>query len=226
MKTVALSVGGSALSKEDGWNTEFAEGLVKLLDNYKDTRFLIGVGGGFINKQIVVGLKPYKKKQFVLDEIGTVVTKLNATILKSFFNSDDVYPLIPSTLNEVRNAIAVSRIVVFGGLIEGVTTDTDTAIALEAAGGDFLINVSNTPYVYDKDPKEPGAKKLEKLTHEQMVELARKYDKREARTNFIFDMVASALAMRDSIRVAFADANVANIRLALDRKKHPGSLIE
>jgi predicted uridylate kinase len=227
MKTIVVSLGGSILSTEKGFDVDFSKEIAAMLNGYKDTRFIIATGGGYAAGSYVDSLRG-SVDVFSLDEVGMAITKINALALKVILERrvGDVHPIIPDTLGEVRKAAASHRVVVMGGLLEGVTTDADAIIACEATGSNMLINISKTAYVYDKDPKEKGAKRLERLTHDEMIDLAHRYDQRAPRTHFVFDLVASKLAKRSNITVYFTDANMANIKAIIEGRKSEGTVVK
>jgi uridylate kinase len=225
MQTIGISIGGSILSTKEGYNIEFAQRFARLLSSYKDYKFVIVTGGGYLARDYIRLTKTLVDDAYLLDEIGTTVTKLNAMMLKNVFKKGEVYPSIPTTLDEVKAAHSISKIVVLGGLMEGITTDTDTVLACEAVGAASMLNVSKEAFVYDRDPKEPGAKKLLNLTYEQMLSIASKYDTRGPGTNFIFDVIATGLARRSGMKVIFTDSDTEHIKQAIEGKKHYGSLM-
>ncbi len=227
MKTIGLSIGGSILSTEKGFDAELGSKLAALIREKKDTRFIVVIGGGNIARSCIASLKSRVKNMHALDEVGTLCTRINALMFRWLFNdTDGVNPTIPTTLDEVKRAFAVSRVVVLGGMIEGITTDTDTVLACEAVGATEMINISRVSYVYDKDPKLKGAKKLERMSYDQMIELANSSDSRAPGTNFVFDIVAAKLVKRSGIKVYFSDANIENLRNIIEKKKSYGTIVQ
>ena len=122
MRTVVVSLGGSVLSTEKGFNVDFAKKFIALLNSYNDTRFIIATGGGYVNSSYVDSLRD-SVEVFSLDEIGLAFTKINALALKVMLEHkvDDVSPVIPNTLGEVRSAAASHRVVIMGGMLERST---------------------------------------------------------------------------------------------------------
>ncbi|MBI4975444.1 UMP kinase, partial [Candidatus Peregrinibacteria bacterium] len=69
--------------------------------------------------------------------------------------------------------MSLPPIVVIGGTIPGITTDTDSVLLAEALKAQRLVNISNTDAIYDSNPKtNPNAKKFSSLGYEQLIDLA------------------------------------------------------
>jgi uridylate kinase len=227
MKTMCISLGGSVISKKTGVNVSYARKLYRLLNEYKNRyRFIITVGGGYATKLYVQSSKQFIKNNLVLDEIAIAITRINALMLKDLLSDLDVYPNVVSDLNELRMATGNNSIVVLGGLLPGMTTDAVAVLACELVGGSLLFNVSRNSYVYDRPPEEEGAKKLESISHDQLIEIASRYDSRIARSNFVFDLVASKLAKRSGIEIRFVNDDIRELKLALDNKAHTGTVVK
>lgn len=223
-----ISLGGSVISKSDGPNVRYVDKFADLIARHRDKRFIITVGGGHTAKAYVEASKEFTSNNFLLDEIGINATRINAMLVRSAIASrtDGVFHSIPTDTEGIRRGIEVSRIVVLGGLVPGITTDAVSIIAGELAGSKILINVSNIAYVYDRPPDEHGAKKFEKMTHGELIGLAAKYDQRVARSNFIFDLVGAKLAGRSKMRIFFVDDSVDELGKLLEGKKHNGTVVE
>jgi Uridylate kinase len=99
-------------------------------------------------------------------------------------------------------------------------------LASEVVNSKVMINIGNGSFVYDKPPSKSGAKRLEKLDHNKLVEIAAKYDTREADASFIFDLVASKLAKRANIEIRFVNDQIEELRSAIINRKHNGSIVK
>ena len=141
-----------------------------------------------------------------LDTIGVQFTRLNAFAVRELAaQSLDVYPTVVKTVKQVKSAIKKHKVVFMGGLdTTGITTDTVTALACESINSKTLINLSSEAYVYDRPPKEPGAKRLKSLSYDQLISLANKFGRQRPGVNFIFDITASKIVKRAKIEVRFA----------------------
>ncbi len=220
-------MGGSVFSRESGFNIEYVSGLAKLIKRYKDFEFVIVVGGGYASRLYINQAKSIVTNNLILDEIGIEFTKLNTILFKNFMKDYvDVYSGEITDIEELKEALTKNRVVVLGGLMPGITTDSIAVLACEATGCKKLVNISSESYVYDKNPKEKGAKRLEKLTHDQLIDIAFRSDARTAGSNFIFDLVASKLAKRSDIDLYFVDDKVGSMEDVLQGKKHEGSVVK
>jgi uridylate kinase len=225
MQTICISLGGSIVATEEGFNADYIIELSKVLERYKGIKFVITVGGGYISRQYINALRARGVREYSLDELGIAFTHANAIAIKSLFKGEDIYQNIVSNIDELKDANLHNRIVFTCGYMPGITTDAVSAISCEAIGGKMLINISKEPYIYDRNPSEHGAKKLARISHSRLVELAEKYDTREAKANFIFDIVASKIAKRSNIRLEFVGEDIHELEKAIAMKPHKGSTV-
>ncbi|MDE1768045.1 MAG: hypothetical protein KGH62_01635 [Candidatus Micrarchaeota archaeon] len=227
MDTICMSLGGSMVSRETGVNVSFIRRLAKVLKRYTGKyKFIITVGGGYASRLYIGSSRQIIKNEAVLDEIAIAITRINALIVKDLFSDMDVYPNIVTELNELRMANKSNNVVLMGGLLPGISTDAVSTLACEVAGSKTLINISEDAYIYDRPPKEKGAKKLETVTHNRMIEVASLRDTRQAGSNFVFDLVAAKLAKRGNIEVRFVSDDLQQLELAITGKKHAGTTVK
>ena len=128
-------------------------------------------------------------------------------------------------MEELNAGITLSDIVIMGGIIPGITTDSVAMLACELTGCRKMINISRENYVYDRPIRENGAKKLPKLNHQQLVDIANRCDDRSAGSNFILDFFAAKIAKRSNIDILFVNDSITELAKALDGKKHTGSIV-
>jgi uridylate kinase len=227
-RTITISLGGSVLSRKEGYNIGYASEFCELVKRHKGEKFLVCAGGGNLNRELLAAVAGKIGNRAHLDELGIAVTRINALILKDLLCAlgVDVNETIPTSLDQLKEMHKMHRVTVFGGLMEGITTDSDAVLGAELASSRTMINVGETPYVYDRNPKEKGAKKLERLSYDELLSLARTGDRRAPRTNFIFDYVATLLAARSGIRLLFVGAEIKDLEAALAGRAHGGSTVE
>ena len=224
MQTLCISLGGSVVSNKDGLNVDYLRKMSALLKKHKDKKFIIVTGGGYTNRKYIELLRKSGAGEFLLDEVGIAFTKVNATAAKAFF--EDAYPNVVSSLDELKKAHMSNRIVFCSGLLPGITTDAVSILMCEAVGCSKMINVSGISGLYNMDPSKRGAKKLGKISHDELVKLTEKFDTREAKVPFVFDLVASKLAKRSNIRIDFIGSDLKELEYAISGKRHNGSVVE
>ncbi|MBI5229349.1 UMP kinase [Candidatus Micrarchaeota archaeon] len=229
-KPVVISLGGSMLFDEKGnfdlnYITEFSALLLKL--RKEGMRFVVAVGGGKIAKDYCNAVRELRGSEFLADRIAIMATRMNALLLISVLG-DQAYQKVITDLDEAPNVLAMGLIPVGAGIIEGVTTDTASTLLAELVNAGALVNVSNIDAIYSDDPKKNlKAEKFREMTHRQLAELAAAQDKRVARTNFPFDLMACKLAMRSNIPIHFVyGKNLNEVEKALTGKEHAGTVVK
>jgi predicted uridylate kinase len=214
---IGISFGGKMIFNNGKINTKLLTQFSSLLKNSKN-EFLIGVGGGEIAKILIEGAKELKANSFLQDYIGITATIANALIMKAA-TGGAIY-----SFEEILKKNPKEKIIIVHGTIPGITTDSDTVLACEALGVKKLINFSDT-ILFDKDPKKfKDAKPIKHANYDFLIELAKEADKREARENFIFDLLACKIAKRANIELHFV-SNLKDLELAIEGKKHNGSIV-
>ncbi len=227
METVCISLGGHVVFRKNGVNVNYIKKFLKLLSDYTGIyKFIVVVGGGYASRLYTQPAREIIKNNEVLDEIAIAITRINALIVKDILSELGVYPNVVTSLDELRVATKSNEVVLMGGLLPGMTTDAVAVLASEVVNSKVMINIGNGSYVYDRPPSQKGAKRLEKLDHNQLVEIASRYDTREADASFIFDLVASKLSKRAGIEIRFVNDDISQLRLALLNSKHAGSIVK
>ena len=227
MQAICISLGGSVVSNENGLNVKYLHGMAELLSKpaFKNMRFIIVTGGGYTNRKYIEALRKEGISEYVLDEIGIAFTKANAIAARSFFK--EAYPNVVSSPFELKEAYASDSKVIFAsGFIPGFTTDAVAIISCEALGCKRLVNISKASGLYSIDPSKKGAIKLKKISHDELIRLAEQFDTRQAKVNFVFDLVASKLAKRSKIKIDFIGSKIKELEHALLGKEHNGTVVE
>lgn len=111
--------------------------------------------------------------------------------------------------------------VVTGGIIPGISTDTVTMLLAESANATHVINVSTPKGVYDE-----AGNFVESMGIDKLIDLALKGDTRVARSSFIFDVIACKIAKRSKTELHFLDKDISNIEGAILKRKHGGTVIK
>jgi uridylate kinase len=222
---IVLSIGGSCVNPEGKPDVEFVKSISALIRKSSD-KFGILVGGGRTARDYASAARALGASEFDADEIAIMSTRQNAMLIVQGMK-DIAYPLALADFIEAKKALATdARVVVMGGTIPGITTDTDAVLLAEAIGAKKLINISNVSGIYNADPKkDPKAKKFDKMTYDELATLGTANDKRMAGTNFVFDMLACKLISRSKVEAHFVSKDMKEIENAINGKKHGGTVV-
>ena len=230
MRSICVSLGGSLIAGEDGFDIAYVKELARLVGGMRDAAFVIVCGAGSYCRSLMeLAREAGVRNNIELDRIGIQVTRLNAYMVKGIFkaNGVDVAPLVPTDVDELRGLVGRYKAVICGGFAEGVTTDTDAALAAEATQSKLLINASRISYVYDKDPKRhKDARRLERLTFDRLIKISNENDRRNPGSNVIFDSFAAKLVARSGITVKFVGGEIGSLKDAVSGRPHKGTTVD
>ena len=196
-KTMVLSIGGSIIAPEKP-DATFISKLSESIDRLYNEgyRFAIVVGGGSTARSYIAAAKNLGAGNFALDEIGILATRLNASVLIQ--GLEKAYPEVLTDINKARDAIALGKIPVFGGLMPGFTTDAVAALIAESLKAEY-INMTNVDGVYSSDPKDnPRAKFFEEISFEKLLSLMKLAGSKPGQ-NLIIDVPACLILKRSNI---------------------------
>ncbi len=224
MKTIVISLGGSVLvpSLESNNIAAYADMLSRLAQQF---RVFVVVGGGGEARRYISAARSLAIDEATSDEIGILVTRLNATMLISALGQV-AYPVVPVSHYEALEAATSGRIVIMGGVTPGQTTDAVSAVLAERAGADLLINATSVDGIYSADPKkDPNAKKLDLLSPEELLAIVQG-GRMDAGANNVIDIVAAKVVQRNTIPLLVIDGkHPDNIAAALFDGIFTGTLI-
>ncbi|MCW1296077.1 MAG: UMP kinase [Candidatus Parvarchaeota archaeon] len=222
MKKVVFSLGGSVIVPGQV-NEKFLIKFGGLLLNFlkRDYRFVVVCGGGkicrdYINAALNLGIS--EKKAHIL---GIEVTKLNAMLLYFLLKNYAFLDFGDPRKVKMRGR----KIIISAGYKPGWNTDVDAAYICKALNCDFLINISNTIGVYDKDPrKNKDAKLIEEMRWKEFLNRFGNV-KVVPGLNFIFHPLAARICARNNINVFFVSSDIRNLRNLLNGKKFIGTRV-
>ncbi|MBI5046556.1 UMP kinase [Candidatus Micrarchaeota archaeon] len=223
---VVLSVGGSSINPNGEPDLNFLKAMANMI---KESKWNFGIltGGGYTARKYADSARGLGASEYEADCIGITSTIQNAQLFIAALSAAgvDVYKKALGDFEIARSC--KNKAVVMGGMVPGMTTDSDAVLLAEATGAKRLVNISNVNGIYDRNPnKNPNAKKYAKMTYEQLVKLAAKSDMRMAGTHFVFDMLACKLIARSKIETHFVSgANMNDIKNAIEGKKHNGTVV-
>lgn len=221
---IVISVGGSLIVPDEidvDWLGKFRELIGKYVeDGY---RFAIIAGGGrTARKYQEVARKLIELENEDIDWIGIHATRLNAHLLRTIFRDKAGYRIIkdPTTKIDFQGKVLIAA-----GWKPGCSTDYDAVLLAENLGIKKLVNLTNTDYVYDRDPRKfKDAKKIEKISWEAFRKIVG--DEWDPGMNTPFDPVASRKADESGLEVAIINGkNLDSFEKYLNGEKFKGTLV-
>ena len=224
MKTIVISLGGSVLVPDIGKNN--IKKYRDLLSSLKDIcTIYIVVGGGGEARRYIGAARDLNIDEGTADEIGILITRLNARLLMHAL-AKDCYPDIPESYNDALIAGESGKIVVMGGVTPAQTTDAVAAVLAERAGADLLINATAVDGIYTADPrKDTTAEKIPFLTPDELIEIVQT-GRMDAGSNNVIDLVAAKVIQRSKIPMAVLDGRKPeNVLALIQNGVNKGSLV-
>ncbi len=203
MKTIVISLGGSVLtpSLEENRVAVYAEVLRAISQVYKT---FVVIGGGGEARRFISAARALGADEATADEIGIMVTRLNATLLMIALGNE-VYPRVAESPREAVEYAYKSDLVVAGGVTPGQTTDTVAAVIAEESHASCIINLTSVDGIYSDDPKlVKNAEKFSELTPEELSLIVGKTPLC-AGSNTVFDSVAVKILARSHIPLLVLD---------------------
>ena len=129
----------------------------------------IVAGGGSKAREYIAIAAKAGADQATLDEIGIMVSRVNAFVLASSM-SELSATFVPHTLREVVEAFKGNRAVVLGGLHPGQSTNAVGALVAEKLKAKKFVNATDVDGVYTRDPRKFGdAKRLDTVTPKELA---------------------------------------------------------
>ncbi|TSC65976.1 MAG: uridylate kinase [Candidatus Doudnabacteria bacterium Gr01-1014_77] len=224
-KTFVLSLGGSVFvpdSIDIGFLKKFKVFIEQQIK--KGHRFIVVAGGGATARKYrdagaaVVHKMPIED----LDWLGIHATRLNAQLLRTIFRGTTYQKVIkdPTKKHNIK-----ADLIIGAGYRPGNSTDYCAVLIAKNYGAKTVINLSNIDYVYTKDPKLAGAKKIEKISWTEFRKIVG--NKWDPGLHAPFDPIASKHAQENKLRVVVMNGkNFKNLENLLSGKKFKGTVIE
>ncbi len=221
---IVISLGGS-LIVPDAIDTEFLKDFKKVIlsEIEKGKKFIIITGGGKICRRYQEAAKEVStSSNYDLDLIGITALRINAELLRVIFSEQAHGEVVSNMTGE----LSFEKPIIIGSAYKpGSSTDLGAILAAKLVGAKKVINLSNTDYVYDSDPKvNPEAKKFEKISWADYRALIPK--EWNAGLNSPFDPVASELAEKENISVVIMNGKpIENFAKCLSGENFMGTII-
>jgi len=224
-ETIIISLGGSLIIP-DQIDAQFLKDFKELILEQISLgrKFIIVTGGGKICRRYQDTAKeitdPTKDD---LDWIGIASLRLNAELIRVVFG-ENAYSKVVFNLSD---KLSFERPIIVGAAYEpGQSTDWDAVLAAKNVGAKKVINLSNTDYVYDSDPKKnPEAKKIEKISWADYRKLIPA--EWNPGLNSPFDPIASKMAEENGIEVYIMNGKpIDNLKKCLNGEEFQGTVIK
>jgi len=224
-KVLVLSLGGSMIVPEKvnpKWIEQFKETLKR---NYKNYKFVVVCGGGFVAREYITILNYEHKSKKQQSLAGIATTRMNAKLMMQLFGKEANSEL-PLTINHVKFMLHKNKIVFCGALryAPNQTSDSTAAKLASYLKTDF-INITNVSGLYTDNPlRNKRAKLIPKISW-------RNFEKRALRIkykpgqHFVLDQNAATLIKKHKIKTCIIGPNLKNLNNLLSNNKFNGTII-
>ena len=224
MKTIVISLGGSILipALEENKIKEYVPVLGKVAEHH---RLFVVVGGGGEARRYITVARNLGIDEGTSDEIGILITRLNATLLVAALG-DRAYPKVAESHADAKKFAESNKIVVMGGITPGQTTDAVAAVLAERVGASVFINVTSVDGIYSADPKkDKKAKRFATLTPKELLAIVGG-TALTAGSNTVLDIVAARVVERSHIPLLVLDGRDAeNLSRAILTGEYSGTVV-
>jgi len=203
MRNIVISLGGSILIPTLPANRigSYVPVLRAIAEHH---RLFIVVGGGGAARDYIEVARELGVDEGTSDEIGILVTRLNAMLLIAALG-DAAYPKVAESHAEAKKFAEAGKIVVMGGITPGQTTDAVAAVLAERVRASVFINVTSVDGIYTGDPKKhKDARRFDHLTPRQMLEIVNRIGL-GAGSNNVLDIIAARIVERSHIPLVVLD---------------------
>jgi uridylate kinase len=181
-------------------------------------------GGGIIARHYVNLARSLGSDESSLDEMGIEISRLNAMLLSAALG-DSVYPVIPSSLEEISIACQSGKIIVSGGLHPGQSTNATAALICEKIKAHRFLNATDVDGIYDSDPKKnEKAKMFKEITIKKCLDLLNT-ESTQAGNYDLMDIVAMKLIERSKIPTWVIKSDPKVIRNLIMKNSQAGTKI-
>ncbi len=224
MSVIVISVGGSLIVPDKintSWIRKFASLVRKQVR--KGNKIILVTGGGRTARLYQnAARKTGNLVRDDLDWLGIHSTRLNAHLFRAIFR-DIAHPNI---IKDPTKAIPwKKKVLIAAGWKPGWSTDYISALLAKKFGAKEVLNLSNIDYVYDKDPKLKGAKKLPLMSWKEFRKMVG--NTWDPGLHSPFDPVASRIAQKAKLKVVIMDGtDLPNVEKYLVGQKFKGTKIE
>lgn len=223
-QTVVISLGGSIIAPKEV-DIDFLKRFKTFVERHirKGYRFIIVSGGGYTCRMYQKAASSVELMNTEdLDWLGIHATRLNGHLLRTIFRKSANAVVLK---NPRRPLLFTEPVLIAAGWKPGFSTDYDTVLLARRFGAKSVINLSDTDYVYTKDPRHnKDAKPIGQLSWKEFRKIVG--SKWVPGMNVPFDPLASGLAEKLGLRVAMLKGtDLKNLEDFLAGRKFKGTLI-
>ena len=221
---VVVRVGGSVVGSP--LNSLLIAKYVDLLKELKQQghEVVAVVGGGSLAREFIKAAADLGLEETRRDWAAIHVSRLFAQLFMLSLGEIGCGS-VPVSVDEAQACLDTGKVVVFGGLRPGMTTDSVAALIGERIHADLLVKGSNVDGIYSKDPKKySDAKKLDALRFEDLGKLF-EADSHRAGINQIIDPEAVKILQRCKIKTVVVNGYDSENVLAAVKGKQVGTVI-
>jgi len=223
MEKVVVSIGGSILVPGEN-DAEFIGKLAKMLKEVSmEVQLAIVCGGGKTARYYAGIAKDLGGSTYEQDILGIAATRMNAQLLMLALG--EMPDAVITDPEELAKASQPGKIVVMGGTVPGHTTDAVSSMVAAAMKADRIINGTSVDAVYTADPrKDPNAKKIPKMTIDELAEIV--YKEHGASKSSVFDPLGVKLAKENRMDILMIDGrNLDELKNAILGKPINGTFV-
>ena len=214
-----ISLGGGIINP-DQINIEYIKNLRNLiltwLEENNKRKIILITGGGKTARKYQDAYKQInpKFKNYELDEIGIMATKLNAKLISKAMQPFCIDDIVSDPTHDFHFK---GQILVASGWQAGFSTDYVTVKFAEKFKSDEIINLTNVNQIYDKDPKKfDDARGLKNITWQELQDIVGKNWK--PGSNLPFDPIATKLASKLGIKAYVLNGtDLKNLKKVFDK---------
>jgi uridylate kinase len=213
-----ISLGGSLIVPNE-IDTSYLKKLKTLLKSQKEKIIIVCGGGKTARNYINAAKKITNATKHQLDHLGIMATEINAQLVKTALNVKTPIQHNPNKKHKFN------KILLMKGFQPGGSSDLDTVILAKTYKTFEVINLSDTYYIHNKNPKKyKNAKPYKNLTWNEYTKIVG--TKFTSGMHVPFDPVASKYAQNHNIKLIHTNGkDLNNLKKILNNEKFKGTII-
>ena len=222
-RIIVISLGGSIIIP-DKIDVNFLKGFKKIIIDFveKGNKAIIVCGGGKTCRRYQeAAAKVSNLRNEDLDWIGIHTTRLNAQLVKTLFLGIVNEKIIHNPNKKIEFK---KKVLIASGWKPGWSTDYDAVRLAHNFNVKTLINISDVPYIYDKEPKNNhDARPIKDISWKNFRKMVG--DKWDPGLNVPFGPIAAKEAEKLKIKVIIIGTDLENLKNLLEGEEFNGTII-